>query len=322
MKEPIVSVIVPNYNHEKYLRQRLNSIFEQTYENIEVILLDDSSTDKSKEILLKYADHPKVKRVIINDNNSGSTFYQWNKGIQIAEGDYVWIAESDDYCDNSFLHQMVESHLVNPDIALSFCQSYRVNDASEITGNWITHTAQFPKNIFGNDFVMNGNDFIEDYLIYKNVIPNVSAVLFKKKALDKLLPLSFKPYMKYYADWYFYIKVILNSRLLFSSQSLNYFRYHENSVIGKARYELNWSNIYRMELRGREEILKVIEEADPPNFTAIKKNSRVGKSELLYSMAKIYLRRKEYIETFICVFGRPYLMKKVLKYLLYLKRNP
>ena len=99
-----VSIIVPNYNHAEYLEERLNSIYSQTYTNYEVILLDDCSTDASRDILLRYQKmFPEKTRIIFNDVNSGRPFWQWLKGIEAAKGDLIWIAESDDYCDADFL---------------------------------------------------------------------------------------------------------------------------------------------------------------------------------------------------------------------------
>ena len=67
MAKPEVSIIVPNYNHAQFLKQRLESIFNQTYQNFEVILLDDASTDKSVSILEKYSKHSKVSHFIVNE---------------------------------------------------------------------------------------------------------------------------------------------------------------------------------------------------------------------------------------------------------------
>ena len=86
---PLVSVIVPNYNYAKYLNLRLESIFAQTYDNYEVILLDDKSSDGSIDIINKYSNHPKVSKVIINEVNSGSPFIQWKRGIKEACGDVI-----------------------------------------------------------------------------------------------------------------------------------------------------------------------------------------------------------------------------------------
>ena len=93
---PTLSAIVPNYNHGPYLKLRIDSILNQTYEDIEVIILDDNSQDNSVEIIESYRTHPKVSHILLNDRNSGSTFIQWEKGINLATGKWIWIAESDD----------------------------------------------------------------------------------------------------------------------------------------------------------------------------------------------------------------------------------
>ena len=103
---PKVSIVVPNYNHAKYLRQRIESVLTQTYRDFEVILLDDCSTDESREILRSYASDARG-RMEFNAQNSGSPFKQWNKGVGMARGKYVWMAESDDYADERLLERLV-----------------------------------------------------------------------------------------------------------------------------------------------------------------------------------------------------------------------
>ena len=100
---PLVSVIIPNFNHAPYLEQRLESVFNQTYQNFEVIILDDHSTDNSMEIIMRYKDNPHVSHIIENDINSGKVFKQWNKGFHLAKGELIWIAESDDFCELNML---------------------------------------------------------------------------------------------------------------------------------------------------------------------------------------------------------------------------
>lgn len=78
---PTVSVIVPNYCHAPYLEQRIESILQQTFQDFELILLDDCSTDGSREILERYRNHPKVSGIFYNERNSGSPFKQWKKGL-------------------------------------------------------------------------------------------------------------------------------------------------------------------------------------------------------------------------------------------------
>ena len=313
---PLISVIVPNFNHSQFLGSRLDSIFNQTYQNFEVILLDDCSTDKSQDLLLQYSNHRKVSHCLFNKKNSGSTFNQWNKGIALAKGNFVWIAESDDFCEDTFLEQLLKPHLVdcNCDLALSFCQSHRVNSEGEVTGNWITHTAEHGKNAFEQDFKMDGDLFIENYLIHKNVIPNVSAVLFKKKKLDEITPLVFKPFMKYNADWFYYIQLLCNSHVAFVADTLNYFRYHENSVIAKAGGESGWIKIFKMELEVRKQILKFLLRTPPPNLDKIQRQAKIGDNRLYQLIAKGFINKQNYLKGLSVVWNKPYLLKKAVKH--------
>ena len=101
-----ISVIIPNYNYEKYLPDRIKSILNQTYPLYELIFLDDASTDHSvstfkKSLSKENKTHLKIQQ-IINDKNSGSVFKQWIKGVSQRTGDYIWIAEADDLCDKTF----------------------------------------------------------------------------------------------------------------------------------------------------------------------------------------------------------------------------
>lgn len=80
MNTPLVSVIVPNYTHARFLEERLETILKQTYRNFEVIILDDKSTDNSKDVIERYRTNDKVRTVVYNDKNSGSSFPSmvWN----------------------------------------------------------------------------------------------------------------------------------------------------------------------------------------------------------------------------------------------------
>src|SRR5215467_7397297 len=121
---PTVSAIVPNYNHAPYLRKRIESILAQTYQDFELILLDDCSTDNSREILASYGNSSKV-RIEFNETNSGTPFKQWNKGVRLARGKYIWIAESDDYADDGFLERLASRLDAEPGAGFAYCRSWR-----------------------------------------------------------------------------------------------------------------------------------------------------------------------------------------------------
>src|SRR5690606_9831849 len=104
---PEVSVIIPNYNHARYLNQRIDSVLRQTFTDFEVIILDDCSKDDSREVIEKYRGNKKITHIVYNAQNSGSTFGQWKKGIALAKGRFIWIAESDDWCEETFLERLL-----------------------------------------------------------------------------------------------------------------------------------------------------------------------------------------------------------------------
>ena len=225
---PLISVILPNYNHSLYLEKRICSILEQTYENIEIILLDDYSTDSSSDILMSYATHPKVLTVDINIINSGSTFKQWQKGLMLAQGDYIWIAESDDYADPLFLEKTINLMMQNKNASICYTGSYLVDSEGEkLDMDW----DKWSSNEIACDNThktFNGDEFILNKLIWKNDIYNASAVLFRKKIYFGIN--STYENFKYCGDHLFWIEMSRCGEVIKVFEKLNYFRQHANKV--------------------------------------------------------------------------------------------
>ena len=230
---PKVSIIVPNYNHAKYLTQRLDSILNQTYTDFEVILLDDFSTDNSSEIINKYFKNPKIIHIILNVKNTGSTFEQWIKGIELSRGEFIWIAESDDFAEKNFL-EIAINRLKN-NCSLFFSQSYITKDHGAIQGRWNENL-----NIYNKDFSINGKELIQKYMTTSNIIPNASAVVFKRELLDDIIKKNIVTY-KINGDWYLWINLLLKGDCVFCSEPLNYFRRHKDA--GSPKNVTNFKNI-------------------------------------------------------------------------------
>ena len=231
MKSPVipkVTVIVPNYNHEMYLQQRLDSILTQTFPDFEIILLDDASKDASVAILSRYQANVKVQRLIVNETNSGSPFKQWNKGLQFARGEYVWIAESDDYADPKFLEQLVARMEANKDVGIAYCQSFKVDAASNVFGSTADWTASLGAERWSTDYVCSGEEECTKYMTFRCIIPNVSCALFRRQALENAGGADDS--MRYCGDYSTYVRVLGVSSILYVAQSLNYFRFSTASV--------------------------------------------------------------------------------------------
>ncbi len=225
------SVIVPNYNHAAFLKQRIDTILQQTYPLYELILLDDCSTDGSKEIIESYRQHPSVSHIIYNTKNSGSPFHQWKKGIEMAGGDWIWIAESDDMADLSFLSQLSNVIGKYPSAGVCYCDSYTINaDGTNSLQRFSQRKNDlFSTNKWSADYYRGGTDEINESLKFDCTINNASSVVFKKVlAKDALKDLD--TYM-YYGDWYFFLQLNFAGDTCYCHQPLNYYRKHENSLL-------------------------------------------------------------------------------------------
>ena len=142
-----VSVIVPNYRHAEFLEDRLRSIFAQTLRPHEIIFLDDASPDDSVEVARRLAPlAPVPMKIVVNEQNNGSTFRQWMKGLSLATGDLIWIAESDDHCHPEFLERLVPE-FYDPDVVLAYCQSAIIGPEGELSADtFLAHTDDISAN--------------------------------------------------------------------------------------------------------------------------------------------------------------------------------
>lgn len=237
-----VSVVVPNFNHQTYLLQRLDSICNQTFADFEVILLDDCSTDQSIEVLKRFATHPKVKGLFVNDENTGSAFLQWGKGLSFAQGEYIWIAESDDFADETFLEKMLPFLENNPEVGIAFCNSQTIS----ADGSTLGVTSTIPESeLTGEATMFPGSYFAAHYMIYACSIPNVSACLFRREALNKINFSAIQ--LRLTGDWFVYHVVMSEYQVVYLNRILNYFRHHEQNV-RSSMYNSPRSTIEHLEL--------------------------------------------------------------------------
>lgn len=222
-QKPLVSVIVPNYCHAPFLKERIECILNQTFQNFELILLDDCSTDGSKEIILSYQNHPKVSHVVINEKNTGNTFLQWERGVALAKGKYIWIAESDDYADETFLDCMMAVYSLHEDCVMVRSGSYQVNEKGRVlVRDWDKWKEDETVHFY------DGLTYIKHNLLHFNFIYNASMVVFRK---DVFLRID-KSYQKlrYTGDWQCWIEFLLEGPICEYRRKLNYFRQHEKKV--------------------------------------------------------------------------------------------
>lgn len=226
-----VSVIVPNYNYEDYLVERLDSILNQKYPIYELIFLDDCSTDNSIKVAKEYfANHPEINaRIVANTKNTGSPFKQWHKGFELAKGDYIWVAEADDTCSPDFLKKVMVG-FDDPEVVISYAESNRIDENGTLLASscrdWMLAASTTHWN---NNYCISGEEEIKAGLCIMNTIPNVSAVVFKQnKEIPSILEKSYA--YKISGDWVFYANLLKNGKIYYCADSLNYFRKHTGSL--------------------------------------------------------------------------------------------
>jgi glycosyltransferase involved in cell wall biosynthesis len=227
---PLVSIIVPCYNHGKYLRQRLDSIYQQTYPNYEVILLDDHSTDESAQILNEFASTYGQKTFLeINLINSGSPFKQWSKGLQLAKGELIWIAESDDFCDPNFLAELVPA-FINEAVMLAFSQIRFTNEEGN-TDVWSMeqYLPEFGPRTWRSPFTVSAHKLVQKAWNRRNIIPNASAALFRRHHHLDLLGNNEWLHMRVCGDWLFYLTIVRGGLVHYTPKTTNYYRQHQSN---------------------------------------------------------------------------------------------
>lgn len=243
MPHPRVSVIIPNYNHARYLRERVESILAQTLGDFEVILLDDASTDSSHSVLARYYGRPRV-RIAVNANNSGSVFAQWNKGIAMARGDYVWIAESDDSADPEFLETLVSVLEDHPSVGFAYCQSRMINREGAFLGTASSWTSDLHSSRWEADFVNTGLLELRDYLSIKNTVPNASAVLARRTILRQVTPVETS--YRLCGDWLHWGKMLLHGDIAYVARPLNNWRLESSHARTSRPGVLEWKEGQRI----------------------------------------------------------------------------
>lgn len=223
MSEPLVSVIVPNYNHAPFLRKRLESVFSQSYKNFEVIILDDCSVDNSQLILEEYRYNPKVIYFGLNSQPSGSTFRQWKEGLSHANGEWIWFAETDDFADHSFLTEMIGAVANKPNVGIVYCDSLIVD--SETSTN--EPLSEFKNKRLNTDkwtrsHEAAGRDELMDFLLKYGSVGNASAMLFKTRLFLEVNP--FDKDFRLIGDKYAIAKMLNVADLAYLHKQLNYYR--------------------------------------------------------------------------------------------------
>lgn len=211
----LVSIIVPIYKAEKTLSKCVESIQTQSYKNLEIILVNDGSPDRSGEICEKYAINDKRIKVIHQENKGVGHARQ--AGIELAQGEYITFLDSDDWIETDNIELLVET-AKKEDADIVFCD-FVTEDPDG------TH---YIKQIFNH---LDCREMIENTLLFYRVWPNLGAKLIRRKLIvDNNI--NFSPYLKYGEDTLFICRLYrLNCKLAYLPKSFYHYEVtNTNSV--------------------------------------------------------------------------------------------
>ena len=244
-----ISVVVPNYNYAQYLPERLNSILRQDYPIFEILFLDDCSMDESLEVAHEILSAQAIDyRIVANTENSGSVFRQWKKGVELARGTHVWIAEADDSCSENFLTE-TRKGFRTPGVVLSYCESRQIDEDGRIfANNYLAYVSDIDARRWLTPFVMDGGMAARSFCV-KNIIPNVSAVLFEGCSLREVLVRNIERIVSYRVagDWLTYVLLLKQGHVAFTPVSANAHRRHQSSVTLSSFNDAQLNEIRKMQ---------------------------------------------------------------------------
>lgn len=238
MKEPLVSIIMPVYNGEKYLENTINSICESKYKNIELLCINDCSTDNSMDICKKFEEKDDRVKVYTRTENGGVAQAR-NTGLQICEGRYVCFADQDDIVENDFYTTLIS------DILQNNCQIAIANVKYMVDGIPKQHkTIRKSCAIEGKD-----REDLLKWLVFDKSDSNIPLNTISKtvwncmfdSALIKKNDITFKRIVAYEDDWLFLLENIrLSNRVFLEEKELYTWRIHKSQTTQNPKYIDNY----------------------------------------------------------------------------------
>ncbi len=252
MIDDLISVIIPAYNHEKYIEECIRSIMAQTYQNIELLVIDDGSKDGTFEILqsLKPECEKRFVRVVFETQENQGTRVTLNRLIDLAQGQYLYTIASDDMAKPQAIETLHLFLSQNPDYVLAVGDNEIINGKSERI-YWGKNRAVLPENealykTFGDELHLNAPDNkCDDFVAYANLlkgnhIPN--GCLSSRQAMIDAGKYDESVFLE---DWYINLQLSKFGKFKYIPEILFSYRWHDSNTVSSSEYKAKLLEIYR-----------------------------------------------------------------------------
>ena len=222
--EKLISIIIPIYNTDQYLRQCLDSIINQSYKNFEVLLINDGSVDDSADICKEYVERDSRFRYFEKENRGVSSAR--NLGLKNANGDYITFIDSDDWVDSNYLEVLKYTLEENDsDVAVASLRTLAED------GVFYIKTVNSRKAEMLDFGTLSRNDFLEIYPKLINLVQDFHCVAFKLFKRNLVKDLFFDESLKYAEDMDFFYRLYLRmNRIAYKRKDIYIYRVHRSSV--------------------------------------------------------------------------------------------
>jgi glycosyltransferase involved in cell wall biosynthesis len=231
MIDPTISVIIPLYNHENYIKDAIDSVVNQTFEDFELIIINDGSTDKSENVVKEIHDH-RIKYYFQENQGASNTI---NKGIKFAKGEYISILNSDDKYDHNRLNELFNILEEENEIAAAFSDIEIIDDKGDLVRyhkgaeeNWVDHD---PASSF------KGEEKIILDLLAGNFLLTTSNLFCRKTIFSDI---GYFSQLRYAHDYDFFLRLCYHFRVHIESKALLKYRQHPKNTIKESEAETNF----------------------------------------------------------------------------------
>lgn len=229
---PLISIVVPVYNTEKYIAETIDAVIAQTYPHWELILVDDGSTDGSAKIMQAYAEKEARIRYVYKEN--GGQASARNKGIKEAKGEYISLLDADDlWLENKLSEQIAELESYSPDFLYGLGYYYYPEREKQLEAyDWVSGQ-------------MTGETFFK--VLYHSCAVNTNTVIVKKSLFDKVGYFDESQILRGTEDWDLWLRIAKVANKIYGSPSrLVYYRIHEGGIhLQHARMLIGKLTIYK-----------------------------------------------------------------------------
>ncbi len=229
MESPFVTVVIPAFNHERFVKEAVESVLNQDFSDWELLIIDDGSTDSTSQIVDLYKDHPKVK--VIHQQNMGLSA-TLNKGLGMARGEYFNFLPSDDFFHTEKLSKQVQKLKEEKDIVCLFCDQIAVDENGKNVNDPIKKWHSVPYKT---------KQEILPRLFERNFIPAPSALI----RISELKAIGgFDESLTYTQDYDLWLRILPRGKAFWLHEPLLYYRWHGENLTYKADEAINFERAY------------------------------------------------------------------------------